>query len=67
MRPGVSAVRVNGLSSVVKRTRGTMQEEVEVETGEGMLVGSAGAELNSLGRVMRDRVKSLASENDRKT
>lgn len=59
MRPGVSAVRVNGLSSVLRRSLETMQEEVEVETGEGMLVGPAGAELISLARVMRETRTAL--------
>lgn len=58
MRPGVSAVRVNGLSSVLRRSLETMQE-VEVETGEGMLVGPAGAELISLARVMRETRTAL--------
>lgn len=56
MTPGASAERVNGLLSVVKRTRGTTQEafEVEVEAGAGMAVGSAGAELTSRATVMRE-------------
>lgn len=55
---GVSAERVNGFSIVEKRTRGTMQPadevEVEVEAGGAMLVASAGAELTSLARAMRE-------------
>lgn len=52
-------MRVNGLSSVVKRTRGTMQEEVELETGGVMLVGLAEAELTNLARVMREATTAL--------
>lgn len=54
MESGVNAERVNGLLSVSKKTRGTMQVAVEVEAGGGMLVASAGAELTSLARAMRE-------------
>lgn len=54
MESGVSAERVNGLLIVVKKMRGTMQLAVEVEAGGGMLVASAGAELTTLARAMRE-------------
>lgn len=55
MESRVSAERVNGLSIVVKRTSGTMHvPAVPVEAGGGMLVASAGAELTSLTRAMRE-------------
>lgn len=63
MESRVSAERVNGLSIVEKKTRGTMQlaveVEVEVEAGGAMLVGSAGAELTSLARAMREAKRVL--------
>lgn len=54
MEEGVNAVRVNGLSSVSKKTRGTMQPAVEVEAGGEMPVASAGAELTKFARAMRE-------------
>ena len=54
MMPGFSAERVNGSSIVVMMTRGTMQDAVKVESGAGMLVGSAGAELTSLATPRRE-------------
>lgn len=53
MTPGASAERLNGSLSVIKRTRGTMEEAFEVEAGAEMVVGSAGAELTSLATVMK--------------
>lgn len=44
---------MNGSPIVVTMIRGMMQE-VEVDTGRGTLVVSAGAELTSLTRVMRE-------------
>lgn len=58
----VSAERVNGLSIVEKKMRGTMQFlAVEVEAGEGMLLvaSAAGAELTNLARAMREAKKVL--------
>lgn len=57
MESALSAERVNGLSMVEKMTRGTMQlaaAAVEVEAAGAMLVASAGAELTSLARAMRE-------------
>lgn len=58
----VSAERVNGLSIVEKKMRGTMQFlAVEVEAGGGMLLvaSAAGAELTNLARAMREAKKVL--------
>ena len=55
----VEADRVNGLSSVVRMTRGTMQEASVVDGGGvGVLVGSAGAELTSLVTVRRKEART---------
>ena len=54
MEEGINAVRVNGLSSVSKKTRGTMQPAVKVEAGGETPVASAGAELTKFARAMRE-------------